>query len=87
MTVKGNAAMIPADRRKTVSSVSATIGEQWLSLKRQSVLSDRIELHFEIDEGKLEHLGAVRTAMELTIHYDSGDFESYSTNMYAHIEP
>lgn len=87
LTLKGNTALISADRRKTVSTVSVTHSEQWLSLKSQSISSDQIELHFEIHEDKLQQLGAVETAMELTIHYEDGDLESYSTEVYAHISP
>jgi hypothetical protein len=58
VTVRRNAARIPANRQKAVSSVSVTFGEQWLSLKRHSVFSDRIELQFNVDASKLEHLGA-----------------------------
>lgn len=70
-----------------VPNVSVTFSEEWISLKTQATSSDKVELKCEIHEDKLKQLGAVQTEMELVFEYGDGYAESYSSNLYAHIDP
>lgn len=86
LSLRRRLASMPDKQGKSVSKILATFSEEWVSLKSYAVSLNEIELGLEIHQEELGRVGAVSSAMKLVINYEDGDAESYSTNLFAHID-
>jgi hypothetical protein len=75
--------------RRTIAptGVRIAIQEDWLSLEDYNLSSDGAKLVFRIHEQNLGKLGAQKAPMEFVVDYADGLTETYSTTVFAHIEP
>ena len=86
LQIKNNAARTT---RRTIAprGVRIVLQEDWLSLEDYNLTSEGVELVFQIQEQHLEELGAQKATMEFVVDYAEGLTETYSTTVFAHIEP
>lgn len=75
-----------SDDKKTIPMLTATLDEEWLLVKGQSISPDKIEIKLKLERQALSHFGANQNKINLRIDYDDGSTECYPSTLFAYIQ-